>query len=222
MNITKFFRYVWRINAFIILIVSLAALFVLAWAGWHLFQDQERLRQIERQPPRSTPTALPDEWSLGPFKAVSGTPFLMAPAFATTRDGKSFLQSEVVPIRNYLFLDKSTLNGHWLLPDTRYQFLVTDPVLNAESDASTAATACFIFVGTKVDRADEALFVVVADPDGRRFREILGPIDAYQGYKYGDDGGVLLFYIKDDQYAVAEVDITLQQLSSQRALPRLP
>ena len=222
MNITKFFRYVWRINAFIILVVSFAALFVLIWAGWNLFQDQERLRQRELQQTQAAPDDASDEWSLGPFSAVTGTHYLMAPAFTAPRKGKGDLRHDVAPIRNYLFLDKATLNGHWLLEHNDYQLQITDTISTIGSDASSSATLGFILVATKAEQQTEALFVGIADPEGKRFREILGPIDAYQGFEYRDDGRVLIFYILDDQYTVADVDIAMQTVVSRQTLPRLP
>ena len=222
MNITKFFRYVWRINAFIILVVSFAALFVLVWAGWHLFQDQERLRQRELQQAQAAPEDVSDEWSLGPFSAVAGTNYLMAPAFTAPRKGKGDLRHDVAPIRNYLFLDKATLNGHWLLEHNDYRLRVTDTISAIGSEASSLPTLGFILVADKAEQQAEALFIGIADPDGKRFRELLGPIDAYQGFEYRGDGRVLIFYILDDQYTVADVDIELQKVVSQQTLPRLP
>jgi hypothetical protein len=119
----KLFRYVWRINAVLIL---LAALLITLAVGFFLFQDlwrsamRNRDADVRLSVPDSTRKA---RLSLSRASLVRGTNVMRAELQGESVGGK-FSSSYGKETRNILFIEPGNKKGRWLLPDNDH--IITD------------------------------------------------------------------------------------------------
>jgi hypothetical protein len=157
MNATRFFRYIWRINAVLILFTAILVTCMLAIFLVQLL-DSGGNRSRQAVDVANTPEFESEPASLGTLHEVDGTTFLRAPLTFGKRYGGKALSGSMKPYstRNYLFLDSETLAVRWLFPaDTQ---LIVDSDELRESIALEGGS-------TKPARRTNAFSYQVVDTD---------------------------------------------------------
>lgn len=116
MKAQRFFRYVWRIDAILILLVAFVAVFGLG----SLVVEEFGIRTAARRNAQAGIQVTPEHRSdliLGHAESVPGSPVLRADLSLTGGGEGKFSSGGYNETRNILFIDPDQKNARWLLPD---------------------------------------------------------------------------------------------------------
>ncbi len=141
----KIFRYLWRVNAILILLATAA----IAFGAAVVIVQETRTKAAE--PQKETVALTQNEENpdlslrLGRTWVISGTEVICAELVEDRGDGK-FGSSGGTVTRNMLFIDPDQKSGRWLLPDNKQVISdATEVLVPPESDDSrTVATAVIV------------------------------------------------------------------------------
>ncbi len=115
MELTRYERIVWKLNALIILVAGSMALFVLAVAGFRLLQDLLRTRHVSSVVNITPETRAAERLMLGQFSRIEGTDWLSAPLNGAQEFNQSYYEKSGSSVRNYLFFNANSKKSHWLI-----------------------------------------------------------------------------------------------------------
>jgi len=205
MDNIKFFRILWRFNAIIIAMASLALIAVSiimfyesktrmsSQSGSVYFYDSEQTDKIE------------EEWLFGEVTKIYKTSNAFAIPLEFTQH---FSRKKTASIRNYLFVDGYTQSTAWLFPHnnfvvSRLQYVLKDGVNDHYFSNEDLIIALYFVVykaDTNKDKAlktnDEAS-IVLAKPDGTGYTEIEKNVGKIIKVDVINDGShLVLFYYK--------------------------
>ena len=219
MKASRTFRYVWRINGITILIATLLLIFVFSALLWDLsgglFRSKTR-RNTVQVAEHLIDTA---EFSFGDFEAIAGFPVLRTRLLSTQDYGGKFSSGSSTAIRNFLFYDYEEDVGHWLVGDNEQLFSWHAEVATPETPVSEKTVLSLLYqVVTEDTDGDSHLtaadksHLAISDPKGRNYETMLTGIDSREGYRHIGDGRILLFFHRDKQLRVAEIDTTTRSV----------
>lgn len=116
MRAQKFFRYLWRIDALLILIAMGAITFAVCAL---IFQEFSGRAALRRNAATGIPVAAEPrvDLVLGHAEAIPGTAVLRAD-LTVRAEGKGFSSGGYYETRNIIFIDPTQKIAHWLLPDS--------------------------------------------------------------------------------------------------------
>ena len=165
----KFFRYIWRIDAILILVAG-----ALITIGVAAFLVPEIRRSTLRNDSPVVDTGLTDASSLrlqlGHAELVPGTGVLRA-ELQTEGDAKGFSSGEYSETRNILFIDPDQKNGRWLLSDNEHVIGDNTNVLEKSTGPTsrTVATAALVWAAGGPSKTGRLLLF---DPTGKKVVEV--------------------------------------------------
>jgi len=146
----KAFRYLWRVNAILILVAAGAVTFgVGALLVSELHVRTARTREAESGPLAAAGTSDPRLF-LGQASVVPGTIFMRA-ELLRSREGGGFSSSGYTETRNILFIDPKEKHARWLLADDRHVIVETSDVSTARSDGEATRTVATVALVKGVD-----------------------------------------------------------------------
>ena len=210
----RFFAVVWRVNAVLILLTTVLACAVLAFAAREIFKEAIRARQAtgvvnvaEEQVDRSRA-------ELGKFEIVRGTRLLRAPLQIEQTYGFSSGSKEATSVQNYLFYDPSDGSSHWLLPGNKGLFLSEHELPEREYSKPEPPLIAVVYELVEVDTngdkkltASDAKAVAVSDPSGSRFTRRLTGVEEVHGTTLTTNGNILILYTAASTLKAAEIDV---------------
>lgn len=127
------FRYLWRINAVLILVAASAITFgVGALLAAQFGASTARTREAESGPLASAGTSDPRLF-LGQASVVPGTVFMRADLLLH-HEGGGFSSGGYAETRNILFIDPGEKQARWLLPDDKHVIVETSDVATNEAE----------------------------------------------------------------------------------------
>src|SRR5215510_10907408 len=123
MKVQKFFRYLWRINAVLILVTAGAITF---GVGVVIFQEFGSRANARRNAETGVQVATEPrvDLILGRAEPVPGSAVLRA-NLTVSRGSAGFSSGGYSETRNILFIDPTQKAAHWLLPDNDHVILVS-------------------------------------------------------------------------------------------------
>ena len=217
----KLFRYLWRINAVIIL---LAAGAVAAAVGVLVLDELGRKAQRYREPeeiPIAT-SARNARLSLARATLVPGTKTLRAELQANSEGGK-FSSGYGTETRNILFIEPGEKAGRWLLPDNEHVLTDTTNVTEEKSGDTKRLIATTALIKPAQESPGEVNNkLVVFDPTGRKIVEVANNVKDIHFTSF-TDGELTVLYERDRKLFRAAFDPgTLAKLREQEIeIPQL-
>lgn len=216
MRTARFFRFVWRVNAVLILLASLTVL-------WKLAFERPRARR-EPEGPGPRIGALLDrqekgsEVTLGDFEPLDGVAALRAPLTSEIDDDIPFSRRSQTVARNYLYVDPATFGSHWLLPSDDQVIVATDDVRFPERcdncGVSTGPLRATVFLVAERDTngddrrdGDDALSLLVAGPAGQPLTAVAHGVTVYHGRHALGPDALVLFFAEHGTLTAATVDL---------------
>ncbi len=204
MRTTRFFRFVWQIDAVIILLVGLFTLVLLTF----LLNDM-----VGNQPSTVVTTAAEkkqdEEFKLGRFVRIGGGRYLWAPLYSGKSGYWGSLKGASLSVRNYLFLNMDDMSSHWLFSGREFLIIRAD-LLSKVDDAGLPdeeRTKRVIGILCQVVRSDtdgddrlsetDKLSIVVSDANGHLVLDVVDNVDRFLGYEMADEDTLVLMYEKD-------------------------
>ena len=180
MKSQKFFRYVWRINAVLILVAAGTATFAI---GSFLVEEFSGRVQRSRNAEAEVPVGYPDAklpLSLQRATTPEGTNVMRAQLVRNGSSAKFSGSGDMTEVRNILFIDPAEKAARWLLPDNDH---IIDGNLDAEErDAGATRTVATVVLvkpqsdGQVTDKGKLVLF----DLPGKKIVEVADGVQELQ------------------------------------------
>lgn len=220
MEENKFFQWVWRVNAIIIVLVFTMVLMV----GIAVIHD-EIISPMMNNDTAIVKTAEPGQ--IGNFKRICGTPYLMARFGSDISCSKSsFSKTEERGPGNFLFIDSDDLSIHWLFPDKEKQIVEAIDICEDCEDAGRCAAKGLLFVVRKLHkdaddglRAADTTSVFVSDQSGRKVTEVVTGIDQILETHPVNPETVVLIFEKGGKRFAAKLSFSERRILDSKALP---
>jgi len=201
-RLQKFFRYVWRINAVLILIAAGTSTLAI---GTLLIQEFSSRNQRSRDAEVEVPVGHSDasrQLFLQRATTIEGTNVMRAQLVLNGEAAKfgSGSSGDRTEIRNILFIEPGEKAARWLLPDNDH--VIDDSLDAAEKDATATRTiATAALVKPQVDgQVTDKGRLVLFDLPGKKVVEVAGGVQEIQIASV--TGGELTILYKQDRRLV--------------------
>ncbi|AOX02782.1 hypothetical protein BJP34_28055 [Moorena producens PAL-8-15-08-1] len=231
MEDNKFFRFVWRFNAIVIMASGLLAIAVLAFAAIEIVRSTTRDRQGINIVNVDDDSSSSQEWELGNLKEVDGTTYLMVPLYSDQSYSQSYYSKSTRSTRNYLFLDSETGNSKWLFAKNDY-LIASDRFISETNDKENnrleskpviAVLYQLIKQDTNGDGRltnNDMLTIALTHPNGNDYQEVLSGVDKFLGYKVLKANSLLILYQRDGIAYSAKVSLENFTLSNEKEIAK--
>jgi hypothetical protein len=221
----KFFRVLWRVNAVLIFVLSIALVIALIFVlSSELFRIMSRYKLDSVHLDDESESDRKETWSFGELKKLTHSGQFLVPLVPEQAEQAFSIKGyptikQTGAVRNYLFIDTNKNHSFWLF-DT-HDFVISElQYVRAEGvsryfDKKKAIALCFV-VHKKDTNKDNAIkrndqaSVALTKPDGSDYTEIEQNIDQVKGLEVTNGGkDLVLFYEKQgkiylSKYSLAE------------------
>jgi hypothetical protein len=169
----KIFRYIWRINAVLILLAAGACTFgVGTLLVGELGERTARNREADAGIPVVGAADSNAHLSLGHASVVAGTNVMRA-NLSLNRGGAGFSSGGYTEIRNILFIEPGQNVGRWLLPDNDHIISDTSDITEETNGSAKRMIATAVLVKSTVGSPETlAGRLLLFDPSGRKIVEV--------------------------------------------------
>ncbi len=204
----KLFRYIWRIDAVLILVAAAAAVFAVIALLISEINSSIRHREAVAAAPPVTARTANEDLHLGGLFPVEGTSVFRA-ILTSERRGIDLSSSGYSgDTRNILFLDFSNGGAKWLLP-TRNELITfnTDVHESSQRGESAPPVATVILAkpySTHPETADGR--VLLFDPAARHVIEIATGVHEVDGAAITSGGEIAVLFERSKKYQLAFFD----------------
>lgn len=204
----RFFRYVWRVNALLILLGTVA---ICASIGSllvsELLRSQNRHQDASAAPPVVRPES-GEQLFLGQLVQVEGTDTLRGELLASASGSSLGSGGYGSATRNVLFLDVQSKTARWLLQDSRHVISQSVDIRDRASEPSESrliAEALLVKDFGSEDQEDEGTLLLV-DPAGRLVKTIARGVRSINHAQLSIDGQITVLYERNRKYVLARFD----------------
>jgi hypothetical protein len=215
---TTFFRYVWRVNALLILIAAAAAAFGVVF----LLASELRDGMHHRAEVAATPVvaSASHALSLGTMTLVEGTSIYRAKLSTNgSARGSSFSSGGYAPeTHNLLLVERESAAAHWLLPSDKDVISYQEDLGGEGHDASHPPIASVALVKPPADNLDlQDGRLLVFDIGGKQVHELASGVRQVHAASASSSGEITVIFEKKREYHLAILDPGLQ-LRSDRVI----
>ena len=213
MQENKFFHFVWRFNALLIMTSGLLAVAFLLFAlVSEILNNRDRLSNNIVNVDRDT--EIIENLEISDYREVKGTSYVFFPLkSAQSYSRGSYSSKSTSSQRNYLFVDlKTSKDKRWLLPDNK-SLIVNDvqiPDLVVAGEPTLAILYTLVTQDTNGDRrltASDLLTIGISKPDGKNYRVVAEGVNKLLGYKPIDDSQIAVVYKRDRSIYSQSIDL---------------
>ena len=212
----RFFLWVWRVNALILLVLAVAALIGSGALAYNVGIFAGRERAAEQVTRIGGTDLVGEELKLGSFHVIPGTDFLYAELAAPSRYIGSGSSDGLGTARNLLFFDTKTKTAHWLFNDNSSELLswrmvYDEPRRSMTEEKESQLRVVGMILHLRAAAADEPnanrpAKLVLVSPDGTHLVTLVESIDSQLGQYHVDAETLLIFYARDGAVNVLDVD----------------
>ncbi|EGJ35684.1 MULTISPECIES: hypothetical protein [Moorena] len=232
MEDNKFFRFVWRFNAIVIMATGLLAIAVLAFAAIEIVKSTTRERQGINIVNVNDDSSSSQEWELGNLREVDGTTYLMVPLYSDQSYTQSYYSKSTRSTINYLFLDSETGKSKWIFANNDY-LITSDSFISETNDRANnrveskpviAVLYHLIKQDTNGDGRltnNDMLTIAFTHYNGNDYQEVVSGVDRFLGYKVLNANSLLILYQRDAIAYSAKVSLDNFALSNETELPKV-
>jgi len=229
MKVSRIFRWVWRINAVMFLIGSVALLSIIGVAVYPTIKDYVTRKPIyhAHNMVNTEDVQIDSEWTLGGFSQISNTDFLISPVFSKQEYsvGSGGIK-QAGATRNYLFLNSIDKSTRWLANTNKYLFLQEDTITDRAQPIAKAIAMKFRLVkddtnGDNRLTSDDKVTLALSNLDGTSLTELVSGIDEFLSENQPDADTLLLIYRSDGKNLLIEIKISEKKVVQTKELPRI-
>lgn len=210
----RVFRYVWRVDAVLILIAAGAITFGIgAMLVAQFGASSARVREAQSGPLVGSGTTDPRLF-LGQASVVAGSHFMRADLMLH-HDGGGFSSGGYSETRNVLLIDPDEKDARWLLPDDDHVIVESSNVVANEDDAKSKRTVATVVLVKRAggDLQTEKGRLLLVGPSGKELVEVSDGVRALHVAALSGQH-VTVLYERDRQLVVAAFDAS--SLAKQR------
>jgi hypothetical protein len=175
MKVQKFFRYLWRIDAVLILFATGA---IALGMGSLLFEEFGGRAANRRNAETGVAVAVEPRMNLflGHAQAIDGTVVFRAD-LTVSREGKGFSSSGYSETRNILFIDPTQRAAYWLLPDNDHVIGERSDLKDERDPMRRRVVATAVLVKPQTDQAESTSGrLLVFDSSGKNVVEVANDV----------------------------------------------
>lgn len=213
----RFFTWVWRINALILLAIAVFALIGVGVIAYDIGIFANRDRPQAQVAEVAGTDLVAGELKLGSFGVIAGTDYLYAELAAPSRYIGSGSSDGLGTARNLLFFDTKSKKAHWLFENTdsdilSWRMVYNEPRRNMtdEKEARLYVVGMILQIAEHEDdpSPDRLRDLVFVSADGKEVAPLAESIDSQLGQYHTDSETVFIFYVRDGSVNVLDVDTT--------------
>lgn len=213
-------------NRWLVLIVGLVVLVVFGFGGYQLgrfFLREPTANTVANKKPQEDKKV---KTSLGNFRELEGTPYLMAPINARLNYSQDSVKKQAFTIRNYLFVNVNDKSIQQLVPKNDFLFVNAQEVVLERRDDKIVRGIWYEVVKAdsnndkRLDNNDKKT-IAVSDVSGSDYTEVIDEVDRFLGSHQKNSRTLLVFYELDGREYIAEIDIRERVLVEKVVMPAI-
>lgn len=218
----RFFGWVWRINALLILVAAAAAVCGVVALVFSEVQSSMRQREVAAAAPKVVASAEAKQLRLGGFVNLPGTSVYKA-TLTSEREGRGVLASGsgyASDTRNILFIDLTTGAGRWLLPSDDQVITFDESVDEYTHPGEDRKTlAMVMLVKPYADKSEASTGrLLVTDVTAEHITEVASDVQNVHGVTLTPAGEIAILFERDRKYEFALVDKSSLRKISERTI----
>lgn len=213
MNHRRFFAFVWRVNAVLILLVGVLAAVVLIMFSYLFFKDATRTRAVDDVANLALGDIDKQSAEIGAFHAVPGVAVLRAPLRVQETYALGAGSKEAGSTRNYLHFDPSSKSAYWLKPSMEGVILQSEQLPKSEYGQPEPDAVAFGYVSVERDSngdsrltATDVKTIAMSDASGRNYRTVVEQADRLNDARLIAPDRMLILYSVGTRLAAVEVN----------------
>jgi hypothetical protein len=207
----RFFRGVWRFNAFAIAGATVLFIGLILFVAASFIYDQARPHRVTNVVNVGAQEAVSNAFSLGTPGAISGTPYVQLSLIRGQSSGGSgslYPKRSDLNVVNFLFVNVSTNEPRWLFEGVGQLIIDSYPMFNrmkaASDDARTVVGRLYIVVdkdtnGDQRLSEHDAVALAASAADGTGYRKLIEGIEQVYSVQQVAEDKALVLYLKDKQ-----------------------
>jgi hypothetical protein len=167
-----------------------------------------------------------EKFSLGNFRELEGTPYLIAPVNAQENSNENYYDKKARSVRNYLFLNGNDKSAQRLVSRNDFLFLNAQEVVLQRRDDKIVLGMWYEVVKAdtnndrRLDNQDKKT-IAISDVSGTEYTEVIDRVDRLLGSHQKNSTTLLVFYELDRREYVGEISIPKRTLVEQQVLPSI-
>lgn len=230
MKPNRIFRWIWRINALLLLAGGITIASVLAVAFYPTIKDYFMSRPIYRAGDMVNveDVDIDSEWTLGGFQQIRNTSFLISPVYSKQEYSVGSIGSgkSASATRNYLVLNSTDKSTKWVASTNKYLFLSNSEIHESTDAASKVIGLRFSVVQEDSNNdgrltGEDVACLAMSDLDGGNFTPVVTGINAFLGEQQPEPDILLVFYRSGGKNYLAEVRISAKKVVETKELPKI-
>jgi hypothetical protein len=208
-KVQKLFRYVWRVNALLILVAAAGVSFAVVTLLWSEFGGSAARSRVFEAAPQLGSADSGERLFLAQVAVVEGTTILRGELVAQ-RSGSGFSSGSggYSETRNILFVDNQSHPARWLLPDDDHVITTHPDVTTRAQDGRTAHPLASLALvkpaHADLEAADGTLLLF--DPTGRNIQTIADGVRELHSAVLDAEGRITLLFERRRKYVLASFD----------------
>lgn len=213
MKARRFFAYLWRVNAVLILFLGLLAGALLLYAGYEIYKDFIRVRHVSAVSNISAEETLEARSEIGTFEEIAGSTVLRAPLYILQSYSMGRYSKEADSIGNYLFVDPQSRAAYWLKSGMEGVILRTESLPQIACGEKPLPLVASIYVVVEEDSSQDGYLtaadkksIAVSAPNGTGYRVVAENVDRLLSARLLAQDRLLILYEQDAKLAAAEVN----------------
>ncbi|CAG36110.1 hypothetical protein [Desulfotalea psychrophila] len=224
MKESRFFTLVWRINGLLLMVAGVLAIGISTFAGYKIITDIVRERSSSNIVNVEEKDAIKEEWQLGYLTNIEGGPYVMSPLRSEQNYAQSYYSKSSTSARNYLFINGTTNEQHWLL--SSHQYLIVDFELLSERREKDVQAILYRVVKTDSNEdkrltGDDTLTIGLSLPTGAGYKEILQGVNTFIGQRVITPTTLLIIFEQGGIGYSANVNLTDFTLYNKRPIAKV-
>jgi hypothetical protein len=225
MHSSKFFRYLWRINALIIFGAGIVLIGVLVFAALKIGQEVFRTREVRNVVNVEQGAGMKESLSLAHGQRIRGQTCLMVAMQSDQDYQQAYFKKSTKATRNYMFIAGDASSATWLFPHNSFLVNEATQLPSEIYGREGEPTKAILFVVTKGDTdgnhritPDDLSVVALTRPDGRDYKEIAKDVVRVISHEIANDKLLLIYQARDGAFA-ASVSLEDFSVSRRELLP---
>jgi|WetSurMetagenome_2_1015567.scaffolds.fasta_scaffold01504_10 hypothetical protein len=225
---SRFFRFLWKFNAVVIAAAGILAIFVLAFAGYHIFQNITATRHATRLINVDAGDNIKEKWFYGRPVKILNSDSIIFPLETNQSFSLAYSGKQANSVRNMLFVNLKTEHSKWLL-ESNNSLIAHYELLNEKNEHfGNKDIIAIMYLIVKEDTnkdsrlSDEDLkTIAISAPDGSRFTEIISSVNSLLGHAVVDKSKLFIAYQSNDEDRQVVIDMPGFRIRSSAVLPKV-
>jgi hypothetical protein len=226
---SRFFQFIWRVNALAIASIVIVAGVVGLYALYSFIKEETRDRLVTKTPTVKTEQPRQQEMRLGVPVPVSGTVFVRVPLHRAQKTNVTYYSKSIgASTVNELFVDNTNGQSAWLFKGVDRLIVNHSDILSQLKSAQPSVTSIVYTLVEKDTNGDERLSsndkvsVGYSAPDGSAYTPLLDNVDKLFAIDQVADDRLIILYARQGESRLTTYALPNYAIVIDKELPKLP